>query len=99
MNVQFRASFSKDLRNIKNKNLLDRIKGVIENVENAQRLEDISNLKKLKGRNIYYRIRSGEYRIGLIIENNTIVFVRCLNRKEIYRYFPQIVQQPFQPDR
>lgn len=88
MNVQFRASFSKDLRNIKNKNLLDRIKEVIEHIEKAQNLQDISNLKKLKGRNIYYRVRVGDYRIGLTIENNTLAFVRCLNRKEIYRYFP-----------
>jgi len=49
MNVQFRASFSKDLRNIKNKNLLYRIKEVIEHIEKAQNLQDISNLKKLKG--------------------------------------------------
>lgn len=88
MNVQFRASFSNDLRNIRNKNLLDRIKEVIEHVEKAQNLQDISNLKKLKGGNTYYRVRMGEYRIGLAIENNTVVFVRCLNRKEIYRYFP-----------
>ncbi|OGV99763.1 MAG: hypothetical protein A2Z59_00660 [Nitrospinae bacterium RIFCSPLOWO2_02_39_17] len=70
MNVQFRASFSKDLRNIKNKNLLYRIKEVIEHIEKAQNLQDISNLKKLKGRNIYYRVRVGDYRIGLTIENN-----------------------------
>ena len=88
MNVQFRASFSKDLRNIKNKNLLDRIKEVIEHVEKAQNLQDISNLKKLKSGTIYYCARVGEYRIGLTIENNTVVFVQCLNRKEIYRYFP-----------
>lgn len=88
MNVQFRASFSKDLRSIKNKNLLDRIRETVEYIEKAQKLPDIANLKKLKGGRIYYRIRVGEYRIGLTIENNTVAFVRCLNRKEIYRYFP-----------
>jgi mRNA interferase RelE/StbE len=88
MNVQFRTSFSKDLRNIKNKNLLNRIKEVIEHVEKAQSLQVISNFKKLKGGSNFYCIRVGEYRIGLTIENNTVFFVRCLNRKEIYRYFP-----------
>ena len=88
MNVQFRASFSKDLRSIKNKNLLDRIRETIEYIEKAQKLPDIANLKKLKGGSIYYRIRVGEYRIGLTIENDTVAFVRFLNRKEIYRYFP-----------
>ena len=88
MNVQFRDSFSKDLRNIKNKDLLDRIREAIEHIENTQNLHDITNLKKLKGGSNYYRIRVGEYRIGLTIENDTVAFVRCLNRKEIYRYFP-----------
>ena len=88
MNIQFRGSFSKDLRSIKNKNLLDRIRETIESIEKAQKLPDIANLKKLKGRSIYYRIRVGEYRIGLTIENDTAAFIRCLNRKEIYRYFP-----------
>jgi mRNA interferase RelE/StbE len=88
VNVQFRDSFSKDLRNIKNKDLLDRIREAIEHIENTQNLHDITNLKKLKGGSNYYRIRVGEYRIGLTIENDTVAFVRCLNRKEIYRYFP-----------
>lgn len=88
MNVQFRVSFSKDIRSIKNKDLLDRIKEAIERVEKTQSLQDIANLKKLKGGSNCYRIRLGEYRIGLTIENNTVTFVRCLNRKEIYRYFP-----------
>lgn len=88
MNVQFRNSFAKDLSNIENKSLLGKIQEVIESVEKAQSLQDISNLKKLKGESIYYRIRIGEYRIGITIENNLVVFIRCLNRKEIYRYFP-----------
>ena len=46
MNVQFRTSFSKDLRNIKNKNLLDRIKEVVEYVEKVQSPQGISNFKK-----------------------------------------------------
>ena len=88
MNVLFRLSFTKDLSKIKNKNLVARIKETIEHVEKSQNLQNIANLKKLKGGSNYYRIRVGEYRIGLTIENDTATFVRCLNRKEIYRYFP-----------
>lgn len=88
MNIQFRASFAKDLRNIKNKELVNRIKQTIEQVEKAQSQQDITNLKKLKGGSSYYRIRVGDYRIGIIIEDDTTTFVRCLNRKEIYRFFP-----------
>jgi len=86
--IQFRASFAKDLRSIKNKDLLNRIKETIEQVEKALTPQDITNLKKLRGGINYYRLRVGEYRIGLTIKSDTVTFVRCLNRKEIYRYFP-----------
>lgn len=88
MKIQFRASFAKDLRGIKNKDLLNRIKETIEEIEKANTSQDITNLKKLKGGSNYYRIRVGEYRIGLVLEVDTATFVRCLNRKEIYRFFP-----------
>ncbi len=88
MNVEFRETFIKDLRDIKNKGLLRRIKEVVETAERARTLQGLSNLKRLKGGVDYYRIRIGDYRMGLIVEDNSIVFVRCLNRKDIYRYFP-----------
>ncbi len=49
---------------------------------------EIPNLKKMKGYKNAYRIRFGEYRIGLLFENNNIKLSRVMNRKEIYRYFP-----------
>ncbi len=45
-------------------------------------------LKKLKGFDGAYRIRIGDYRVGLFIVQETITFARVLHRKEIYRYFP-----------
>ena len=88
MNVQFKASFAKDLRNIKNKDLLNRIKEAIEQLEKAQSLQSIANVKKLRGGSNYYRLRVGEHRIGLVVDGDTATFVRCLDGKEIYRYFP-----------
>lgn len=88
MNVEFRASFAKDLKKIRNKDLLKRARETIEEIELAHSLQDISGLKKLTSAGKYYRIRVGEYRIGLILRDDTFVFVRCLDRKEIYRYFP-----------
>jgi mRNA interferase RelE/StbE len=86
--AHFRASFAKDLRSIKSREILSRIKEVIGQVEKAQSHQEITSIKKLKGGRNYYRIRVGEYRIGLVIEGEEISFVRCLDRKEIYRYFP-----------
>ena len=88
MNVRFQASFARDLRALKDKALLERIKELIANIEAAQSLAEVPNLKKLHGSSGYYRIRIGDYRVGLATEEGVIVFVRVLHRREVYRYFP-----------
>ncbi|MGB5593914.1 MAG: type II toxin-antitoxin system RelE/ParE family toxin, partial [Crocosphaera sp.] len=42
----------------------------------------------LKGYQSFYRIKIGDYRIGIEADNNELIFVRFLHRKEIYRFFP-----------
>lgn len=88
MNVEFRESFLKDLRPVKDKNLNAKIKSSIENAERAATPKELSNLKKLKGSVDYFRIKFGDYRIGLKIEKDKVIFVRFLHRREIYRFFP-----------
>lgn len=89
MKTEFRKSFLKDIKRLgKDDKLLGRIKDIILEVEAAAGITAISNLKKLKAEGSYYRIRTGNCRIGLIIENSTVIFVRVLHRSEIYRYFP-----------
>ncbi len=88
MNVEFRKSFEKDLNNLRDESLLQRIQTVIEEVEAAENLGDVSNMKKLKADGNYYRIRVGDYRIGMTVNENIVIFVRVLHRKEVYRYFP-----------
>jgi len=84
----FKESFLRDLRDVKNRDLLARIKQVIQEIESAQTLQDLPNLKKLKGERNYYRIRVGDYRIGLQLEGDLATLIRILNRKDIYKYFP-----------
>jgi mRNA interferase RelE/StbE len=88
MKTAFRKSFTRDLRNIKNQRVLRNVREAIEQVEAAARLNDISNLKKISGAANLFRIRIGEYRIGLAVEKQTVEFVRCLHRRDLYRFFP-----------
>lgn len=88
MKTAFRERFARDLKVVRDKRLLQRVKETIEAVEQADSLGDLPNLKKLKGEKNYFRLRVGDYRIGVAVEENTLVFVRCLNRKDIYKYFP-----------
>jgi mRNA interferase RelE/StbE len=68
--------------------LKKRVAEIIESVEQTQDLREIGNLKELRGSDRYYRIRMGDYRIGVALEAETVVFVRFLHRKDVYRYFP-----------
>ncbi len=88
MKVQFRGSFAKDLKKIHNPELLKEIGDAIRHVEQARTSQDVVNLKKLKGAGNYFRIRVGNYRLGLIVAGDVVTFVRCLDRKEMYRFFP-----------
>lgn len=88
MQVTFRSSFLRDLKKIKDQRLLDRIAQAIESVEQATDLQNLSDLKKLSGFHDFYRIRVGDYRLGIALADGAIEFVRCLPRKEMYRYFP-----------
>ena len=67
MKARFKASFAKDLRGIRDRNLLKQIRAIIDQVEQAQSPQEISNLRKLRGKGTYYRIRVGHIRLGLII--------------------------------
>lgn len=49
MNTQFRESFEKDLRAIRDRSILARVKTVIKSAEAAPKMRDIPGLKKLKG--------------------------------------------------
>jgi mRNA interferase RelE/StbE len=88
MKVEFRESFAKDLRSVRDRTLFTRVKQVIESAEQARNLDEISNIRKLRSTEQYYRIRIGDYRIGLSADNDTLTFIRFLHRKDIYRYFP-----------
>ncbi len=88
MKVAFRASFLRDLDNVTDKSFLVRAKKIIEEVEQAADLSRVRNVKKLRGTVNCYRIRLGEYRFGLLLEEDALVLVRFLHRKDVYRYFP-----------
>jgi mRNA interferase RelE/StbE len=88
LNVEFRESFLKDLQVIKERKLLDRVRNVINALESAEDLLELPNLKKLRGGKEYFRIRIGDYRLGIARNGDTVILVRFLNRKEIYRNFP-----------
>jgi len=88
MKTVFLAQFGRDIEKLWLQSVKDDIAVAIEQVEQAQSTADIVNVKKLKGFKTAYRIRIGDYRIGVFIENETVEFARVIHRKDIYKAFP-----------
>jgi len=88
LKVKFKSSFTRDLRKVKDKSLMAQVKETIEYIEQARDPQEIKNIKKLKGGTHHYCVRIGDYRVGLILEGDSITFVRFLHRRDIYKYFP-----------
>ncbi len=88
MKPAFTRSFAKDLRQVRDAAVLARLQEVIREVEGAAGIQDLKHLKKLSSESRHYRLRLGDYRLGLVIEADTVTLVRILHRKDIYRYFP-----------
>ena len=88
MDVSFEASFARDLNRINDKALFRRVEEVIAEIKAATTYGEIPHLRKMRGYASFYRIRLGDYRIGIEAVDDKIVFVRILHRKDIYRHFP-----------
>lgn len=88
MIIRIDSRFEKDTDKISNKNISEKIAQTIEEIRKCNHPREIRNLKKMQGGNQYYRIRMGDYRMGITIVADQVTFIRFLNRKDIYKYFP-----------
>ena len=90
MNVEPKKSFLNDLKKISDLTTKAEIAQVILAVKKARTKKDIPELRKLKGnkKGIFYRIKVGDYRIGVAIEGDLVTIARCMLRKDIYKFFP-----------
>lgn len=88
MKIRVNKTFLKELAKIPKKERQKAEKLVFEKSERFSDLHQIPNIGKLKGYSNYYKIRIGDYRIGLKFINDTLTFERILHRKDIYKVFP-----------
>ena len=88
MRTSFRRSFERDLKKIRDPVLLERIRRCIVSVESADDLSQVAAVRKMSGHHRHYRIRIGDYRLGLVTCCEAVEFVRVLHRRDIYKHFP-----------
>jgi len=88
LKTEFLKQFDKDAENISVQSIRDEVTKAIENIEKAGKRAEIKGLKKLSGYKNAFRIRIGDYRIGIFISKDTVEFARVAHRKDIYKVFP-----------
>lgn len=88
MEVVFLRSFLSDIKKINDEKLKSKIKDFIEELENAETIDEIYNIKKLKGFSTAYHWRAGDYRLGFYKDENKIELARFVKRNDIYKLFP-----------
>jgi mRNA-degrading endonuclease RelE of RelBE toxin-antitoxin system len=89
LEVQYRQAFLKDMKQLKSSSSYQRIYELaFTTLPEINTLEEIPDIKPMRGYTGRYRIRIGDYRIGIEVNGDVIEVMRVLHRREFYRYFP-----------
>jgi mRNA interferase RelE/StbE len=89
MKVLYVKALVKDLDAVsRNLGVKKRLLKLIERLKTIDSLSELQNIKKIEGYDNYYRLRVGDYRLGLKLSGNTVELIRFLHRRDIYRRFP-----------
>ncbi len=88
MEIRYRTSFGRDLRRERNSDLRRRVERIVEQLQRAPSVASVPSLASMRGYANHYRIRVGDYRLGIIVDDDTVILVRLLHRRDIYRHFP-----------
>jgi mRNA interferase RelE/StbE len=87
--VFYAKALARDLEAIShNPGVKKRLSKLIEMLKAVDRLDAIQHLRKIEGYDCYYRLRVGDYRLGLKLSGDTVELIRFLHRRDIYRRFP-----------
>lgn len=89
MEIQYRKSFLRDLKKLKGQPIYDKIfELAFTTLPKVDRLSNVTGVKAIKSYPNRYRIRIGNYRVGIEVHGDNVEVMRVLHRREFYRYFP-----------
>jgi mRNA interferase RelE/StbE len=88
MKVHYRQSFLRDIKKLKKHPIYNEIfELAFTTLPGITTLWELTNVKIMRGHSNRYRIRIGDYRMGIEVHDSIIEIVRTLHRKDFYRYF------------
>ena len=72
MIIDYKASFHRDIKKLKDKEQAARLKEILSEIKAAKNLSEIKNIRKIEGFPNHYRIKTGDYRVGLVLSGDAI---------------------------
>jgi mRNA interferase RelE/StbE len=87
MDVEVTRTFIKQLKHCP-AYIQESARVLLEALEKAESLRDLPDVKKLQGYDFYYRIRLGDYRIGMKHPEPKILVMMIVHRSSIYKKLP-----------
>lgn len=88
MKVVVRKRFFKNSLLLRKKDLLDDLLFLFDLIDKAKNTNEIPGFKYLTGYTNYARIQHGGFRIGVLVQGDTITFICLLHRNSVYKEFP-----------
>ena len=88
MDIRYHNQFNRDLRRLRNPSLALRVEQAIAELKAAPTIGDVRGVRRMTGAGEHYRIRIGDYRLGITMDGDSAMLRRFLPRSEIYRHFP-----------
>ena len=88
MEIEFTKKFLKELSKLPIEYASSIENFVFDELPIYKNLTQVRKIEKMTGYKNFFKIRFGDYRVGIKKENNIIIIKTVKHRKEIYKYFP-----------
>lgn len=91
MKVSYSRQALQEIDELRDPIAVKRLLRAIHALEEAEDLRSLAQVKELAGGGGYFRMRIGNYRLGMRMADGDIagvLLMRFMHRREIYRHFP-----------
>jgi mRNA interferase RelE/StbE len=88
MEVRYSKKFLKQLTGVPSETRVKIERFVFNELVSVSSIAVLGKVEKMQGYDGFYKVRFGNYRLGLVIENEMITAKAVMHRREIYKFFP-----------
>jgi mRNA interferase RelE/StbE len=88
MKISYSKKFLKQLAGVPSETRVKIEDFVFNELVSVSSISSLGKVEKMQGYDGFYKVRFGNYRLGLVIENDVITVKTVMHRREIYKFFP-----------